>query len=128
MISRIHSTTVYVSNQDEALAFYTDVLGWEKREDATLPDGYRWLTVAPRGAETAIVLSLPGESGAQSAPGYTGVSLMAHDLQQTYEELSAKGVSFKQPPAQMPWGDIATWFSDRDGNEYFIVQEQSSAE
>ena len=119
MISQIHSTTIKGSDQDAALRFYTDVLGWEKREDDTLPAGYRWLTVAPRGAETALVL----EKTEQGVPtGHTGISLISDDLQRTYEELSAKGVGFRQAPERMPWGDLATWFSDPDGNDVFIVE------
>lgn len=123
MIARIHSTTLKVSDQDKALQFYTNVLGWEKREDSTLPDGYRWLTVAPAGAETALVLDKADAGQASGGGGgYTGISLISDDLQRDYETLSAKGVAFKEPPARMPWGDIATWFSDPDGNEFFVVQ------
>ena len=128
MITRLHSTTVIVGDQDEALRFYVDTLGWQKREDNQMGPVMRFLTVVPPGAETAIVLGQPEVYGWQppmrlSQEGGTGISLMTNDIAATYAELSAKGVKFKQPPETMPWGAKATWFSDPFGNEYFLVEE-----
>ncbi|WP_116245582.1 VOC family protein [Nocardiopsis sp. FIRDI 009] len=125
MISRMHSTTVLVGDQEEALRFYVGVLGWEKREDNTMGP-MRWLTVAPPGAETALVLGQP-EVYDQEPPGAAtrlcGISLITDDIDAEYETLTAKGVNFKQPPETMPWGDRATWFTDPFGNEFFLVQQ-----
>ena len=55
---------------------------------------------------------------------HTGISLISPDVKKSYEELSAKGVQFTSPPQQMPWGAWATWFTDPDGNSYFITEEQ----
>lgn len=127
MISHIHSTTIAVADQDAALDFYVNTLGWEKRDDAPMGDGMRWLTVAPPGATTQLVLADPswagGENATRTPGGHTGISLVSHDLDATYETLSGRGVRFTQPVAEMPWGGKATWFTDPDGNEFFLVAE-----
>lgn len=127
MIDYIHSATVLVSDQDRALAFYTDVLGWEKREDNPFEGGGRWLTVAPSGAKTTLVLGQPelmGQPRPDGSERHTGISLIAGDVQATYDALKARGVTFTQAPERMPWGALATWFSDPDGNTFFLTEEQ----
>lgn len=125
MISRIHSTTIAVTDQDAALDFYVNTLGWEKAADAEFGPGMRWLTVLPPGASTELVLAhsswAGGEDGGAKTCGNTGISLVSPDIDATYESLKARGVAFKQPVAEMPWGDRATWFADPDGNEFFLV-------
>ena len=119
MISHIHSATVAVADQDAALDFYVNTLGWEKADDGMFGEGMRWLTVVPPGAATQLVLA--HESWSEKAGGNTGISLVARDIDATYATLAAKGVAFKGPVEVMPWGAKATWFSDPDGNEFFLV-------
>jgi catechol 2,3-dioxygenase-like lactoylglutathione lyase family enzyme len=127
MMTHLHSATIVVGDQEEALRFYVDTLGWEKREDNQMGPTMRFLTVVPPGAQTGIVLGQPEVYG-QQAPmrigqeSGTGISVMTDDIATAYAELSAKGVKFKQPPETMPWGAKATWFSDPFGNEYFLVE------
>lgn len=122
MISSIHSTTVLVSDQEKALDFYTNTLGFEKGIDTQMGPEMRYLTVVPPGATTMLVLG--HESwGSMGAGKQTGISFVTPDIDQTYETLSARGVTFKGPPEMMPWGQKATWFSDPDGNEFFISNE-----
>lgn len=121
MISHIHSTTIGVADQDAALDFYTNTLGWEKAMDAMFGEGMRWLTVVPPGATTQLVLAQSSWAG--ETKGHSGISVVTPDIDATYEALSARGVSFKQPVETMPWGQKATWFSDPDGNEFFLVEE-----
>ena len=120
-ISRIHSTTISVSDQDAALDFYTNTLGWEKALDAMVGEEMRFLSVVPTGASTHLVLAHTSWGGETS--GHTGITFVTPDIDATYETLSANGVSFKQPVEMMPWGQKATWFSDPDGNEYFLIEE-----
>ena len=120
MISHIHSATVSVADQDAALDFYVNTLGWEKADDAMFGEGMRWLTVVPPGATTQLVLA--HESWSEKAGGHTGVSLVAPDIDATYSSLVARGVQFKGPVEVMPWGAKATRFSDPDGNEFFLVE------
>jgi predicted enzyme related to lactoylglutathione lyase len=122
MIGYIHSTTVIVKDQDAALAFYTNKLGWEKRIDQDMGGNERFLTVAPKGAQTELVLGSPTMYG-EGKGIVSGISLVADDVEATYKDLSAKGVQFKSAPETMPWGTKATWFSDPDGNEFFLTEE-----
>ncbi len=124
MIEFIHSTTIEVADQDAALDFYVNTLGWEKALDNPMGPGMRFLTVVPPGAKTQLVLGhtswFEGEF-ADRKPGKSGIALVASDIDATYETLKARGVNFKNPPEMMPWGAKATWFSDPNGNEFFIA-------
>lgn len=127
MISHIHSTSIVVTDQDAALDFYVNTLGWEKAMDSPMGPDMRWLTVVPPGAKTQLVLSLSSWGGDASVPrepgGYTGIALVAPDVDAAYATLTERGVKFKGPVEVMPWGAKATWFSDLDGNEFFLAEE-----
>jgi catechol 2,3-dioxygenase-like lactoylglutathione lyase family enzyme len=133
---RIATTQMWVHDQDEALEFYTKKLGMEVREDVTVPElgNFRWLSVAPPGQQdVAIVLmAIPGqpvmdERTAQDvralmAKGFAGaVFLVTDDCQKAYEELSARGVEFTDPPEQRPYG-IDCGFRDPSGNTFRLTQ------
>lgn len=123
MITHIHSATLMVEDQDAALDFYVGKLGWEKRADSPYGDGARWIEVGPSGATTALALVRPQDVGAppEETGNYEGISLVTDDMDSTYKELSDRGVRFTQPPEKMPWGQMATWFEDPDGNRFFLV-------
>ncbi len=136
MTISISSTQLWVHDQDEALAFYTDKLGMEVRADATMPEmgDFRWLTVAPPGNdEVAIVLmAIPGPpmmdeaTAAQVADlmgkGFAGtVFLTTEDCQASYEALMARGVEFVEPPEDRPYG-IDSGFRDPSGNSFRLTQ------
>jgi catechol 2,3-dioxygenase-like lactoylglutathione lyase family enzyme len=131
-------TTVnqWVHDQDEALAFYTEKLGLELRDDVTVPEmgNFRWLTVGPVGQpDIAVVLmSIPGppvidaETSAQlkdvMAKGAAGGLFFAtNDIQETYEELKGKGVEFTQEPTKQPYG-VDAGFRDPSGNQIRVIQ------
>lgn len=133
---RIATAQVWVHDQDEALAFYTEKLGMEVREDVTVAEmgDFRWLTVGPVGQpDMAIVLmAIPGppmmddETTAQvrdlMAKGFAGtVFLTTDDCVKTYEELKARGVEFVEPPEQRPHG-IDAGFRDPSGNSFRLTQ------
>lgn len=124
MIRNLYSTTIVVPDQDEALAFYRDVLGWVVRDDAMMGPGMRWLTIAPEGAETAVVLGQPDVYGRPAPdpahPAGTGISLIAEDVDAFHAEFTAKGVTFTMDPSDMPWGARGTSFCDPFGNEFFV--------
>jgi catechol 2,3-dioxygenase-like lactoylglutathione lyase family enzyme len=136
MSMRIATAQVWVHDQDEALQFYTEKLGFEVRSDVTLPEmgGFRWVTVAPPGQEdVAIVLmAIPGppmiddETGAQiralMGKGLAGtVFLTTDDCHGTYEELRARGVEFTELPEERPYG-IDCGFRDPSGNSFRLTQ------
>jgi predicted enzyme related to lactoylglutathione lyase len=133
---RIATAQVWVHDQDEALAFYTDKVGMEVRADVTLPEmgDFRWLTVGPADQpDVAIVLmAIPGppiiddESAAQirdlMAKGFAGtVFLTTDDCQKVYEAMSARGVEFIEPPEVRPYG-IDAGFRDPSGNSIRLTQ------
>ncbi len=124
MISHIHSTTIIVTDQDKALDFYVNTLGWEKALDSMVGESTRFLTVVPPGATTQLALlhsNFAAEN--QHAGGQTGISLITHDIESSYQTLTGRGVHFKEPVQMMPWRQKATWFYDPDGNEFFLAEE-----
>ena len=133
---RITTTQLWVHDQDEALAFFTDKVGMEVRSDVTLPEmgNFRWLTVGPADqSEVSIVLmAIPGppmvdeataaQIGDLMAKGFAGtVFLTTDDCQKSYEELSARGVEFVEPPEARPYG-IDAGFRDPSGNSIRLTQ------
>lgn len=118
MITHIHSTSIYVTNQDAAIAYYTERLGFELKHNDLYGEGFRFVTVAPKGATTQLVLEL--DDGTPKPKG--GITFIADDVQATYDELVARGVQFSAPVESMPWGAKATWLVDPDGNTFFFTE------
>ena len=136
MISKMSHATIYVTDQDQALEFYRDKLGFKVITDATMDGGFRWLTVAPNGQsdfEIILMEPKPGfmfeeEAANQLRALITGGKLGAGvfdtpNCQATYEELSAKGVEFLSPPAERPYG-IEAIFKDNSGNWFSLSQHK----
>jgi catechol 2,3-dioxygenase-like lactoylglutathione lyase family enzyme len=136
MLKQLTTVQVWVQDQDEALAFYTDKLGLELRDDVTVPEmgNFRWLTVGVSGQpDVAIVLmAVPGppvfdqETHDQikaliSKGAASGLFFAADDVHATYEELKARGVDFQQEPTQQPYG-IDAGFRDPSGNQMRMIQ------
>jgi catechol 2,3-dioxygenase-like lactoylglutathione lyase family enzyme len=125
-ISHISSATVYVSDQDKALDFYVNKLGFEVREDAPFGENpnMRWIEVAPPGAHTVLILA-KGYGGwtPESVGNFAGIVLETGDIQATYEELSSRGVKFTEPPTMQEWGMLQALFEDQDGNRFVLVSE-----
>ncbi len=133
---KIANTQLWVHDQDEALKFYTDLLGMEVRLDVTLAEmgDFRWLTVGPVGQpDVAIVLMLvPGPPMMDDATakqvrdlmgkGFAGtIFLTTENCQASFEQLSARGVEFIDKPMQMPYGIDAS-FRDPSGNHFRLTQ------
>jgi catechol 2,3-dioxygenase-like lactoylglutathione lyase family enzyme len=132
MITKFTHSTVWVLDQDAALRFYTDVLGFEARTDVTM-DTFRWLTVGPPGQpDFELILAVPGppmldpESAehirAMVAKGALGAGAFAtDDCRRSYEEMKARGVEFLTEPAERSYGIEAT-FRDNSGNWFSLMQ------
>ncbi len=132
---KLSGAQVWVHDQDEALAFYTDKLGMELRQDVTVPEmgNFRWLTVGVPGQETEVVLmAIPGppildeavreEIRALMAKGFAQtLFLTTDDCHKSFEELSARGVEFTEEPEQRPYG-IDAGFRDPSGNSFRLTQ------
>jgi predicted enzyme related to lactoylglutathione lyase len=133
---RIATAHLWVHDQDEALAFYTQKLGMEVRSDVTLPEmgDFRWLTVGPVGQDdiSIVLMAIPGPPVADSetaeqirtlmAKGFAGsVFLTTDDCQASYEELTARGVEFSEEPEERPSG-IDAGFRDPSGNSFRLTE------
>jgi len=138
---KISTAQLWVHDQDEALKFYTEKLGWEVRSDVTVPEmgNFRWLTVGPAGQpDIAVVLMaipgqpvMDGETAGQvrelMAKGFAGtIFLTTDDCVASYEELKARGVEFTVPPEEMPYG-IDAGFRDPSGNALRLTQVRELA-
>jgi catechol 2,3-dioxygenase-like lactoylglutathione lyase family enzyme len=138
---RITNAQLWVHDQDEALAFYTDKVGMEVRSDATLPEipGFRWLTIAPRGQEDVAItlMAIPGapvmdeQTGNEVrnlvSKGFAGtVFLTTDDVRRDYEEMKARGVEFTEEPEERPYG-IDCGFRDPSGNSLRLTQINEAA-
>ncbi len=120
-IDKVSTVTIAVKDQNEALLWFTEKLGFEKKVDVQSPE-FRWLTVAlPQQVDVEFLL-------ASWFPDLVGKNatwvLSTRDCQGGYEELKAKGVEFSQKPEVRPWG-IEAIFTDLYGNKYSLVQESA---
>ncbi len=128
MLANIMYTTLYVTDQDRALTFYTENLGMEKRLDYPAPDG-RFLTVGVPNSPVEIILwqgqpatpSMPADVDPGVVPG--PVILESEDLRAEYDVLRSRGVTFEEAePVNYPWGVRVTAF-DPDGNRISLRQK-----
>ena len=129
-------TTIYVLNQEEALAFYTNKLNFEVRSDSTMENGFRWLTVGPQEQPDLEFILMPVVEGgvldddvvahlrAVLEKGALGAGvLQTDDCRATYAELKEKGVEFIAPPQERPYG-VEALFKDNSGNWFSLTQER----
>ena len=138
MIQRFSHITVYVLDQDAAYDFYINKLGFEVNTDARMDNGFRWLTVNPKGQpelEVALMPTVPSpmmdeetsralRTLIQKGALGSGV-LQTADCQKTYEELQARGVEFTSPPTERFYG-IEALFKDNSGNWFSLSQPKGA--
>jgi catechol 2,3-dioxygenase-like lactoylglutathione lyase family enzyme len=133
MLKQLTYVQIWVHDQDEAIAFYTDKLGMELREDVTVPEmgNFRWVAVGVPGQDVAItLLEVPGppvfddqtrqrvlEVLAKGAAG--GLFFRTDDIQTTFDELKSRGVEVTQEPTQQPYG-VDAGFRDVSGNQFRV--------
>jgi predicted enzyme related to lactoylglutathione lyase len=136
MLKQLTNVQVWVHDQDEALAFYAEKLGFELRDDVTVSEmgNFRWLTVGvPGQPDVALALmAVPGppvfddetrgQIMALMAKGAAGgLFFTTDDCRASYEELSGRGVEFQQEPTEQPYG-IDAGFRDPSGNQMRMLQ------
>jgi catechol 2,3-dioxygenase-like lactoylglutathione lyase family enzyme len=136
VLKQLTAVNVWAQDQDEALAFYTEKLGMEVRDDVTVAElgNFRWLTVGPPGQpEVALaLLAIPGPPVfdgdtaeqvrtvvAKGAAG--GLFFSTDDCQASYEELKGRGVEFSEEPSERPYG-IDAAFRDPSGNQIRMIE------
>jgi catechol 2,3-dioxygenase-like lactoylglutathione lyase family enzyme len=121
-ITKLGVVCVPVSDQERALEFYVGTLGFEKRADVPFGNGYRWVEVAPPGADTAIAI-VPPPPGQPTGGMQTGITLQTHDIDAVHADLKAKGVDVDDEVSRM--GDPVpplVWFRDPDANVLMVVE------
>ena len=133
---QVANTQLWVHDQEEALAFYTEKLGMEVRNDVTMPamGDFRWLTVSPAGQDdfSIVLMAIPGEPvmSAESAEqvrtlmakGFAGTAFLTTDnCRASYEELKERGVEFTEAPEERPYG-IDAGFRDPSGNSFRLTE------
>ncbi|HET7856008.1 MAG TPA: VOC family protein [Gaiellaceae bacterium] len=136
MLKQLTTAQVWVHDQDEALAFYTEKLGLELREDVTVPEfgNFRWLTVGVPGQDDVAIalMAVPGppvfdtETRDQvlslvAKGAASGLFFTSDDVHSTYEGLKSRGVEFQQEPTEQPYG-IDAGFRDPSGNQMRVAQ------
>ena len=139
---KVGTAQLWVHDQDEALAFWTEKVGMEVRADVTLPElgGFRWLTVGVPGQDdfSIVLMAIPGapvmdDATAEqvrelTAKGFAGtVFLETDDCRASYEELRARGVEFNEAPEERPYG-VDSGFRDPSGNSIRLTQVRPLAE
>jgi catechol 2,3-dioxygenase-like lactoylglutathione lyase family enzyme len=136
MITKLSHATIYVTDQNKALDFYTQQLGFEVRTDMVMDGGFRWLTVGPtRQPDLEIILYAVGAGGMMDEAaarhlkavldqGLMGAGVFeTEDCQATYEALNRKGVEFIAPPQAQPYG-VEAIFKDGCGNWFSLTQHR----
>ncbi len=133
MIQKLSHSTIYVLDQDAARDFYVNKLGFEVRMDQSMDNGFRWLTVCPKGQPDLqlILMKVDGPNiepedaavlrGLLERGRINGGVLQTDDCRATYEELKAKGVEFLSPPADRFYG-IECIMKDNSGNWFSMNQ------
>lgn len=115
---RMSFASVVISDEDKAVDFYTNKLGFKKTVDFPTPFGSRFLMFAPPGGGASIVATKAVPGVDWKAGGMTNIAFEVDDVQAAYESLQAKGVEFSQAPSRQPWGGLQARFADPDGNVF----------
>ena len=132
MILNVSLVTVYCLDQSATRDFYVEHLGFQPGTDVTMGDDYRWVTIShPSQPELEVTLMTPGPPLSPEAAGFIrgqlesgqmgGLGLRVDDCRKTYEELSAKGVTFVQEPSDRPYG-VEAVMRDNTGNWLVLVE------
>jgi catechol 2,3-dioxygenase-like lactoylglutathione lyase family enzyme len=137
MIQRLSHATLYVIDQDATKDFYVNKLGFELRMDESMGNGFRWLTVSPKGQPDLqiILMKVDGPNMKPEAASairqlleqgkLNGGVLQTSDCRKTYEELSAKGVEFLSPPKEQFYG-VEAILKDNSGNWFSMTQPKDA--
>src|ERR671935_1523885 len=126
-INTIGIVCIPVSDQEKAIEFYVDTLGFEKRADVPFGNGYRWVEVAPAGSATTIAIA-PPPPGQPAGGAQTGIIFHTDDIEAVHADLKAAGVDVDEEISRL--GDPVPpmfWLRDPDKNSLFVVEvsEQS---
>ena len=130
---RLAGVPIFVSDQEKALQFYRDKLGYQVIDDQSMGDA-RWLTVARTKGDPVLILYKPSQWTGMNdhsdltdrIGSWTGIIFETDNIQQSYKEMLSNGVMFEAEPKKQPWGGWETWFHDPDGNRFHLGQRPPS--
>jgi catechol 2,3-dioxygenase-like lactoylglutathione lyase family enzyme len=117
MIRGVKFASIPVTDQDRALAFYTEKLGFRLMTDQPFSPEQRWIELGVPGAETRVVLFRFGEE--LKPGGQMNVTFWTDDVEETVREMKSKGVTIVMEPKKADWGTAAA-FADPDGNRFVL--------
>ncbi|HEV2533582.1 VOC family protein [Phenylobacterium sp.] len=118
MIKKLNFASIPTRDQDRALAFWTETMGFKVATDQPMGPNQRWIELTIPGAQTAIVLFTPEGHEDRIGTFFNG-SFGCDDVDYSYEQLVKRGVEFTGPPEKQPWGTFAR-FRDPDGNTFVL--------
>src|SRR3954469_16157068 len=118
MITHVKFVSIPTRDQDRALAFWTEKVGFSVLSDQRFSDTQRWIELAIRDSDTRLVLFTPEGHEDRIGSIFNG-ALACDDVEATYRRLSERGVEFDSPPQKQPWGTFAT-MKDADGNQFVL--------
>jgi predicted enzyme related to lactoylglutathione lyase len=118
MITQVKFVGIPTGDQDRALKFYTEKLGFEVSTDQIFNDKQRWIELRIANSATRVVLFTPEGHESRIGSFFNG-SFACDDVSATYRQLKARGVEFDKPPEKQPWGEFAI-FKDPDGNQFVL--------
>jgi predicted enzyme related to lactoylglutathione lyase len=123
MIKQIKFVSIPVADQNRALDFYTEKLGFTIITDQPFDEKQRWIELRVPKAETRVVL-FTAEGDEKRIGSMMPMSYACDDIDQTYKELSGRGVEFEGPPEKQPWGTYAM-FKDSEGNRFVVSADKN---
>ena len=118
MITHVKFVSVPTRDQDRALRFWTEQVGFRLMTDQPFSEQQRWIELAIRDSDTRVVLFTP-EGHEDRIGGFFNGALACDDVEATHRQLSERGVEFLGPPQKQPWGTFAV-FKDPDGNQFVL--------
>ena len=124
IIGKVGRVAVPVTDQDRAIEFYTEKLGFTLDADVPVGDSYRWVEVSPPGGGTALAIVPPPQSAPDRIGVDTGVILTTDDIDEAHDELKARGVDVDEVSRMGDPVPPMLFFRDQDGNTLLIVENQ----
>lgn len=118
MISHVKFVSIPTADQNRALAFWTERVGFRLLTDQPFDDRQRWIELRIASSDTRVVLFLFDDEGLKPGAPFNG-AFACDNVEQTYREMTERGVEFMAPPTKQPWGTFAT-FKDPDGNQFVL--------